>query len=74
MQGVIVLSVVIVYELVRRWEIRLQQRTVATELATGHDLARESSRGAVHEHRDRRRPPCARPPTAGDGCAGRATC
>jgi simple sugar transport system permease protein len=39
MQGVVVLTVVIVYELVRRWEIRLQQRTVAVELATGHDLA-----------------------------------
>ncbi|RKS76253.1 simple sugar transport system permease protein [Actinomadura pelletieri DSM 43383] len=43
MQGVVVLTVVIVYELVRRWEIRLQQRTVAAELATGHDLAREGS-------------------------------
>ena len=43
MQGVVVLTVVIVYELVRRWEIRLQQRTVAAELATGHDLAREAS-------------------------------
>ncbi|GAA0595913.1 ABC transporter permease [Actinomadura livida] len=43
MQGVVVLTVVIVYELVRRWEIRLQQRAVATELATGHDLAREST-------------------------------
>jgi ABC-type uncharacterized transport system permease subunit len=40
MQGVVVLTVVIVYELVRRWEIRLQQRTVAAELATGHDLAK----------------------------------
>jgi simple sugar transport system permease protein len=43
MQGVVVLTVVIVYELVRRWEISLQQRAVATELATGRDLARESS-------------------------------
>ncbi|WP_084219835.1 ABC transporter permease [Spirillospora albida] len=43
MQGVIVLTVVIVYELVRRWEIRLQQHTVAAELATGRDLAREES-------------------------------
>ncbi|MQY07391.1 ABC transporter permease [Actinomadura macrotermitis] len=43
MQGVVVLTVVIVYELVRRWEIRLQQRAVASELATGHDLARETS-------------------------------
>ncbi|MEU5989056.1 ABC transporter permease [Spirillospora sp. NPDC047418] len=43
MQGVVVLTVVIVYELVRRWEIRLQQRTVAAELATGHDLAREAA-------------------------------
>ncbi|TDD30692.1 ABC transporter permease [Actinomadura sp. KC06] len=43
MQGVVVLTVVIVYELVRRWEIRLQQRTVAVELATGHDLAREAT-------------------------------
>ncbi|MEW2356870.1 ABC transporter permease [Spirillospora sp. NPDC029432] len=43
MQGVVVLTVVIVYELVRRWEIRLQQRTVATELATGHDLAKGAS-------------------------------
>ena len=34
---------VIVYELVRRWEIRLQQRSVAAELATGRDLAREGS-------------------------------
>ncbi|RAY15445.1 ABC transporter permease [Actinomadura craniellae] len=33
MQGVVVLTVVIVYELVRRWEIRLQQRAVAAELA-----------------------------------------
>ena len=39
MQGVVVLTVVIVYEWVRRWEIRLQQRAVADELATGHDLA-----------------------------------
>ncbi|QXJ22127.1 ABC transporter permease [Actinomadura graeca] len=43
MQGVVVLTVVIVYELMRRWEIRLQQRTVADELATGHDLAREAT-------------------------------
>ncbi|WP_245667410.1 ABC transporter permease [Actinomadura macra] len=43
MQGVVVLTVVIVYELVRRWEIRLQQRTVADELATGRDLAREAA-------------------------------
>ncbi|TDC47118.1 ABC transporter permease [Actinomadura sp. KC345] len=43
MQGVVVLTVVIVYELVRRWEIAVQQRAVATELATGHDLAREST-------------------------------
>lgn len=43
MQGVVVLTVVIVYELVRRWEIRLQQRAVAAELATGHDLAREAA-------------------------------
>ncbi|MFI0370169.1 ABC transporter permease [Actinomadura sp. 1N219] len=43
MQGVVVLTVVIVYELVRRWEIRLQQRTVAVELATGHDLAGEAT-------------------------------
>jgi simple sugar transport system permease protein len=41
MQGVVVLTVVIVYELVRRWEIRLQQRTVAVELATGHDISGE---------------------------------
>jgi simple sugar transport system permease protein len=46
MQGVVVLTVVIVYELVRRWEIRLQQRTVAAELATGHDLAREGTGSA----------------------------
>ncbi|GAA4237072.1 ABC transporter permease [Actinomadura meridiana] len=46
MQGVVVLTVVIVYELVRRWEIRLQQRAVAAELATGHDLAREASGSA----------------------------
>ncbi|TDC81643.1 ABC transporter permease [Actinomadura sp. 7K507] len=43
MQGVVVLTVVIVYELVRRWEIAVQQRAVATELATGHDLARTST-------------------------------
>ncbi|MGH3393011.1 MAG: ABC transporter permease, partial [Actinomadura sp.] len=36
MQGVVVLTVVIVYELVRRFEIRLQQQTVAAELAAGH--------------------------------------
>ncbi|MFD0685460.1 ABC transporter permease [Actinomadura fibrosa] len=47
MQGVVVLTVVIVYELVRRWEIRLQQRTVADELATGHDLARETPAGSA---------------------------
>ncbi|WP_301175140.1 ABC transporter permease [Actinomadura geliboluensis] len=46
MQGVVVLTVVIVYELVRRWEIRLQQRAVAAELATGHDLAREAAGSA----------------------------
>ncbi|POM27225.1 Branched-chain amino acid transport system / permease component [Actinomadura rubteroloni] len=40
MQGVVVLTVVIVYELVRRFEIRREQRAVAGELATGHDLAR----------------------------------
>jgi len=43
MQGVVVLTVAIVYELVRRWEIRLQQRSVATELASGHDLAKEAA-------------------------------
>jgi ABC-type uncharacterized transport system permease subunit len=36
MQGVVVLTVVIVYELVRRFEIRLQQHAVAAELAAGH--------------------------------------
>ena len=36
MQGVVVLTVVVVYELVRRFEIRLQQREVAAELAAGH--------------------------------------
>jgi ABC-type uncharacterized transport system permease subunit len=36
MQGTVVLTVVIVYELVRRFEIRLQQRVVAAELAAGH--------------------------------------
>jgi simple sugar transport system permease protein len=36
MQGVVVLTVVVVYELVRRFEIRLQQRAVAAELAAGH--------------------------------------
>ncbi|MFA1543226.1 ABC transporter permease [Actinomadura monticuli] len=46
MQGVVVLTVVIVYELVRRWEIRLQQRAVAAELATGNDLAREAAGSA----------------------------
>ncbi|WP_199747644.1 ABC transporter permease [Actinomadura sp. WAC 06369] len=46
MQGVVVLTVVIVYELMRRWEIRLQQRAVAVELATGHDLAAETSGSA----------------------------
>ncbi|WP_262402320.1 hypothetical protein [Actinomadura sp. CNU-125] len=46
MQGVVVLTVVIVYELMRRWEIRLQQRAVAVELATGHDLAGETSGSA----------------------------
>ena len=40
---VFALTVVIVYELVRRWEIRLQQRSVAAELATGRDLAREAA-------------------------------
>jgi simple sugar transport system permease protein len=43
MQGVVVLTVVIVYELVRRFEIRLQQRAVAAELAAGHALAGESA-------------------------------
>ncbi|WP_018653581.1 ABC transporter permease [Actinomadura flavalba] len=43
MQGIVVLTVVIVYELVRRWEIRSQQRAVASELATGHDLAKEGT-------------------------------
>jgi ABC-type uncharacterized transport system permease subunit len=46
MQGVVVLTVVIVYELVRRLELRRGQRVVADELATGHDLARA---GAVEE-------------------------
>jgi ABC-type uncharacterized transport system permease subunit len=41
MQGTVVLTVVIVYELVRRFEIRLQQRTVAAELAAGRTIARE---------------------------------
>jgi general nucleoside transport system permease protein len=41
MQGVVVLTVVIVYELVRRFEIQLQQRTVAAELAAGRVLTEE---------------------------------
>jgi ABC-type uncharacterized transport system permease subunit len=41
MQGTVVLTVVIVYELVRRFEIRLQQRAVAAELAAGHTIAGE---------------------------------
>ncbi|MFI0353781.1 ABC transporter permease [Actinomadura sp. 9N407] len=52
MQGVVVLTVVIVYELVRRWEIRLQQRTVAVELATGHDLAAVSAAGRDPDGQD----------------------
>jgi ABC-type uncharacterized transport system permease subunit len=51
MQGVVVLTVVIVYELMRRWEIRLQQRAVATELATGHDLAATGATSATGEGR-----------------------
>lgn len=38
-QGVIVLSVVIAYELVRRAGIRMEQRRVARELAAGDGLA-----------------------------------
>ena len=41
MQGTVVLTVVIVYELVRRFEIRLQQRAVAAELAAGHVITQE---------------------------------
>ncbi|MCW2916740.1 MAG: transporter permease, partial [Actinomycetia bacterium] len=41
MQGIVVLTVVIVYELVRRFEIQLQQRAVAAELAAGHVLTEE---------------------------------
>ncbi|MEV4252663.1 ABC transporter permease [Spirillospora sp. NPDC049652] len=44
MQGVVVLTVVIVYELVRRWEIRLQQKSVASELAAGHTVAGEAAK------------------------------
>lgn len=39
MQGMVVLTVVVVYELVRRFEVRLQQRAVAAELAAGHAIA-----------------------------------
>jgi ABC-type uncharacterized transport system permease subunit len=45
MQGTVVLTVVIVYELVRRFEIRLQQRAVAAELAAGHVIADEEPAG-----------------------------
>ncbi|HZB33432.1 MAG TPA: ABC transporter permease [Streptosporangiaceae bacterium] len=45
MQGTVVLTVVIVYELVRRFEIRLQQRAVAAELAAGHVIAGEKPAG-----------------------------
>jgi ABC-type uncharacterized transport system permease subunit len=45
MQGTVVLTVVIVYELVRRFEIRLQQRAVAAELAAGHVIANEEPAG-----------------------------
>lgn len=41
MQGTVVLTVVIVYELVRRFEITMQQRTVAAELAAGHAITQE---------------------------------
>ncbi|MEV5569247.1 ABC transporter permease [Spirillospora sp. NPDC052269] len=44
MQGVVVLTVVIVYELVRRWEIRIQQKSVASELAAGHTVAGEAAK------------------------------
>jgi simple sugar transport system permease protein len=36
MQGVIVLSVVIAYEIVRRWELAAEQRRVAAELASAN--------------------------------------
>jgi ABC-type uncharacterized transport system permease subunit len=47
MQGTVVLTVVIVYELVRRFEIRLQQRVVAAELAAGHTIAQQEPAGGT---------------------------
>ncbi|TDC78026.1 ABC transporter permease [Streptomyces hainanensis] len=49
MQGVIVLSVVVAYELVRRWGIRRQQRMVGEELAAAQGGASGSS-GATRKN------------------------
>ncbi|MFB6663299.1 ABC transporter permease, partial [[Kitasatospora] papulosa] len=41
MQGLIVISVVVSYELVRRYGTRRQQQKVGEELAAGHALTTE---------------------------------
>ncbi|CAM5700118.1 ABC transporter permease [Streptomyces californicus] len=41
MQGLIVISVVVSYELVRRYGVRRQQQKVGEELAAGHAIKTE---------------------------------
>ncbi|MDQ1716965.1 MAG: ral nucleoside transport system permease protein [Pseudonocardiales bacterium] len=47
MQGVILLSVVIAYELVRRYRLVLQQKDVAAQLATGEPTERDAPSAPV---------------------------
>ena len=43
MQGLIVISVVVSYELVRRYGVRRQQQKVGEELAAGHAIKTEKA-------------------------------
>ena len=56
-QGVIVMAVVIAYEIVRRYRVRLEQAEVADELADQAETARAAEGGRRHERRQPTRPP-----------------
>ena len=58
-QGVIVLTVVISYEIVRRYGVRLEQQAVAKALAPDAPRARGGARMSARHHRraGRRTPP-----------------
>ncbi len=61
-QGVILMAVVIAYEIVRRYRVRLEQASVAEQLAESRTDPEQPKEASPHERRHRHGPAAARDP------------